>query len=52
MFSKNLRNFLFHLLDKEGRLAPDFDDEIVRGALVTRGGEVVHPRVREALGGA
>jgi NAD(P) transhydrogenase subunit alpha len=52
MFSKNLRNFLFHLLDKEGRLAPDFDDEIVRGTLVTRGGDVVHPRVREALGGA
>jgi NAD(P) transhydrogenase subunit alpha len=51
MFSRNLKAFLFHLLDKEGRLAPDLEDEIVRETLVTRGGAVVHPRVRESLGG-
>jgi hypothetical protein len=26
------------------------DDEIVRETLVTRGGDVVHPKVRELLG--
>jgi len=28
----------------------DLEDEIVRETLVTHGGEVVHPRVREAMG--
>lgn len=30
----------------DGAFAPDFEDEIVRGACVTHGGEVVHERVR------
>ena len=38
-----------HVL-KDGTLALDTDDEIVRGALVAHGGQVVHPRVREQLG--
>jgi len=42
MFSKNVRTFLFHLLDAKA------EDDILREALVTRGGEVVHARVREA----
>jgi NAD(P) transhydrogenase subunit alpha len=35
---------------KKGELQTDADDEIVRDSMLTRGGEVVHPRVREALG--
>jgi NAD(P) transhydrogenase subunit alpha len=35
---------------KDGRLAIDLDDEITRETLVARDGQVVHPRVREALG--
>jgi hypothetical protein len=31
-------------------VAFDPADEIVRETLVTRGGDVLHPRVREALG--
>lgn len=31
---------------REGVFAPDFEDEIVQGACVTHGGEVVHERVR------
>jgi hypothetical protein len=44
MFARNLRTFLFHLLDAKS------EDEILRETLVTKGGEVVHARVREALG--
>jgi len=44
MFARNLRNFLFHLLDAKA------EDEILRESLVTRDGNVVHARVREALG--
>lgn len=49
MFSKNVATFLA-LLVKDGKLNLDLADEIIRETLVTRGREVVLPRVREALG--
>jgi proton-translocating NAD(P)+ transhydrogenase subunit alpha len=49
MYAKNLGSFL-GVLVRDGALAPDLEDEIVAGTLVCRGGEVVHERVREALG--
>jgi len=51
MFSRNLVNLVTHLV-AEGKLALDREDEITRGSLVTIDGEVVHPVVREKLGGA
>jgi H+-translocating NAD(P) transhydrogenase subunit alpha len=50
MYAKNIATFLKYLVNKEGNLALDRNDEIVRETLVTHGGEVVHPRVREVLG--
>jgi NAD(P) transhydrogenase subunit alpha len=49
MFSRNLLNFL-KLIVKKGELVLDTKDEIVREVLVAQGGDVVQPRVREALG--
>ncbi|MEX1046806.1 MAG: Re/Si-specific NAD(P)(+) transhydrogenase subunit alpha [Actinomycetota bacterium] len=49
MYAKNISAFLLHLF-KEGELQIDPEDEITRETLITRGGEVVHPRVREVLG--
>ena len=49
MYAKNVATFFLHLL-RDGRISLDLDDEITRETLLTRGGEVVHPRVREALG--
>ena len=49
MYARNVTAFLEHVL-RDGVLALDRDDEIVSGALVTHGGQVVHPRVREQLG--
>ncbi len=48
MYAKNVATFFLHLT-RGGKLLLDLDDEITRETLVTRGGEVVHPRVREAL---
>jgi NAD(P) transhydrogenase subunit alpha len=48
MFSKNISTFLLHLV-KDGKLALDTEDEITRETLVTRDGQVVHPRVLEPL---
>jgi NAD(P) transhydrogenase subunit alpha len=49
MYAKNIATFLKYLT-KDGKLVLDREDEIVRETLVTRGGEVVHPKVRELLG--
>jgi len=48
MYSKNISTFLLHLV-KEGRVQFDLEDEITKETLVTRGGEVVHPRVKEMM---
>lgn len=49
MYARNVTTFLLAML-KDGELKLDLDDPIVRDTLVTRDGEVVHPRVRERLG--
>jgi NAD(P) transhydrogenase subunit alpha len=46
LYARNLVNFIALLVSKEGALAPDFDDEILRAALITRGGEIVHPALK------
>jgi H+-translocating NAD(P) transhydrogenase subunit alpha len=47
MYAKNIATFLKYLV-KDGQLALNREDEIVRETLVTHEGEVVHARVREA----
>jgi NAD(P) transhydrogenase subunit alpha len=49
MYARNVASFLKHLVH-DGALALDAADEITAGTLVTHAGDVVHPRVREALG--
>ena len=49
LYAKNLANFGQNMT-KKGELTPGADDEIVRDSMLTRGGEVVAARVREALG--
>jgi NAD(P) transhydrogenase subunit alpha len=49
MYSKNIVNLLVHLA-KGGKPNIDMNDEITRETLVTRGGDVVHPKIRELLG--
>jgi NAD(P) transhydrogenase subunit alpha len=49
MYAKNITTFLAHLI-KDNAIQTGADDEIVRETLVTLGGEIVNPRVREALG--
>jgi NAD(P) transhydrogenase subunit alpha len=46
MYARNITAFLLHLV-KDGKLQLDLEDEIVRETLLTRGEEVVNPRVRE-----
>jgi len=49
MYARNLTAFLTYVV-KEQKLNLNQEDEIVRETLVTTGGEVVQPRVREFFG--
>jgi len=49
MYAKNISSFLLHIA-RSGVIDLDADDEILRETLLTRGGEVVNPKVRELLG--
>ena len=46
MYARNVTAFLLNLV-KDGKLQLNMNDEIVRETMLTRDGEVVHPRVRE-----
>ena len=47
LYARNLFNFISLLVDKKtGQLAIDWNDEIVKGALVAKDGELVHPAVK------
>ncbi|MGO8985125.1 MAG: Re/Si-specific NAD(P)(+) transhydrogenase subunit alpha [Terriglobales bacterium] len=49
MYAKNITAFLTNLI-KEQKVNLNLEDEIVRETLLTRGGEIVQPRVREYFG--
>jgi len=49
LYARTVVAFLLHLA-KEGQLGRNPEDEITRETLLTLGGEVVQPRVRQALG--
>ena len=48
LYAKNLQAFVGLLIDKDGALAPDAEDEILKAALVTQGGVIVHPNLKDA----
>jgi len=46
MYARNISAFL-QLLVKDGKLQLNLEDDIIKSTLLTEGGEVVNPRVRE-----
>lgn len=49
LYARNLFNFLSPFIDKEsGALKLDWEDELVKGTGLTRGGSVVHEQFKEA----
>jgi NAD(P) transhydrogenase subunit alpha len=49
MYARNMLTLLQHFV-KGGAFKLDMSDEITAGCVVTTGGEVVHPKVRELMG--
>lgn len=46
LYGKNVLNFLNLMIDKEGKLNLNWEDDLVKGSCITHGGEVVHERVK------
>jgi NAD(P) transhydrogenase subunit alpha len=51
MYAKNMHAFLSLLIDKEGKLNLDFEDEIVKGTCITHEGRVAHEATQKAMEG-
>jgi NAD(P) transhydrogenase subunit alpha len=50
MYGKNVLNFLQLIINKEGSLNLNFEDDIVKGCCITNNGEVINERVKGLLG--
>lgn len=49
MYGKNLINFMKLLIDEEGNLKLNFEDEVVKGACITHQGQIVNERVKSVI---
>jgi hypothetical protein len=49
LYARNVQSLLELLVDDEGHLSLNFDDEIIAGACITRDGEIVHAGAKKAI---
>ncbi len=49
MFGKNLVNFLKLLIDEDGNLSLNFEDEIIHGTCITHKNEIINERVKQSI---
>ncbi len=52
LYARNIQALLGLMISEEGTLELDFDDEVIAGACITRGGEIVHEGAKAAAGAA
>jgi NAD(P) transhydrogenase subunit alpha len=50
LYARNIQSLLGLMIDDEGKLSLDFDDEVIAGACITRDGEIVHEAAKKAAG--
>ena len=48
LYARNIEALLGLMISEEGELSLDFDDEVIAGACITRGGEIVHEGAKAA----
>ena len=51
LYARNIQALLGLMVSEEGELALDFEDEVIAGACITRGGEIVHEGAKAAAAG-
>jgi NAD(P) transhydrogenase subunit alpha len=52
LYARNIQALLGLMINDEGALSLDFEDEVIAGACITRGGEIVHEGAKAAAGAA
>jgi NAD(P) transhydrogenase subunit alpha len=52
LYARNLQELLKLMTGEDGELSLDFEDEVIAGACITRGGEIVHAGAKQAAGAA
>jgi NAD(P) transhydrogenase subunit alpha len=52
LYARNIQSLLGLMVNDEGALELDFDDEVIAGACITRDGEIVHEGARNAAAAA
>jgi NAD(P) transhydrogenase subunit alpha len=50
LYARNIEALLGLMIGEDGELSLDFDDEVIAGACITRGGEIVHEGAKAAAG--
>jgi NAD(P) transhydrogenase subunit alpha len=50
LYAKNVQSLLGLMVDDEGGLELDFEDEVIAGACITRDGQIVHEGAKAAAG--
>ncbi len=50
LYGKNILNFLQLIINKEGSINLNFEDDLVKGSCMCHGGEVVNDRVKQLIG--
>src|SRR6201995_4926153 len=48
LYARNIKALLGLMISDDGELSLDFDDEVIAGACITRGGEIVHEGAKAA----
>jgi len=49
LYGKNILNFLQLIIDKDGQLNLNFEDDLVKGTCIVHGGEIKNERVKELI---
>jgi NAD(P) transhydrogenase subunit alpha len=52
LYARNIDSLLGLMISEEGQLSLDFEDEIIKGACITRGGEIVNEAAAKAAAAA
>jgi NAD(P) transhydrogenase subunit alpha len=49
MYSRNIQSLLGLMITKEGKLNLDMNDDVIKGTVITKDGEIVHEATRKAI---
>jgi NAD(P) transhydrogenase subunit alpha len=49
MYSRNIQSLLGLMITKEGKLNLDMNDDVIKGTVITKDGEVVHEQTKKVL---